>query len=197
MFNHRGIDGVRVKGGENWHVTCGSVKNGGEMWIERVWKLVDLPKGKRAIGAKWVFRNKKNERGIVIRNKAQLVAQGHRQEEGIDYEEVFAPVARIEAIRLFNSLCFHLLVFLVYQINVKQCHLYMEPMRKSLDTQPPAFKDPNHPDKFISGVRQHNWCNKAPRAWSMLMKLSLVLLYKKELCTDTAFEKLMKDKLFR
>ncbi|GJX51884.1 putative ribonuclease H-like domain-containing protein, partial [Tanacetum coccineum] len=69
--------------------------------LQQVWKLMDLPNGKRAIGTKWVFRNKKDERGIVIRNKARLVAQGHRQEEGIDYEEVFAPVARIEAIRLF------------------------------------------------------------------------------------------------
>ncbi|GJS39175.1 putative ribonuclease H-like domain-containing protein [Tanacetum coccineum] len=63
--------------------------------------LVDLPKGHRAIGTKWVYRNKKDERGIVIRNKARLVAQGHTQEEGIDYDEVFAPVARIEAIRIF------------------------------------------------------------------------------------------------
>nr|GEV01828.1 hypothetical protein [Tanacetum cinerariifolium] len=55
----------------------------------------------RPIGAKWVLKNKKDERGIVIRNKAKLVAQGHTQEEGIDYDEVFAPVARIEAIRLF------------------------------------------------------------------------------------------------
>ncbi|GKF14957.1 putative ribonuclease H-like domain-containing protein, partial [Tanacetum coccineum] len=62
-----------------------------------IWILVDLPNGKKAIGTKWVFRNKKDERGIVIRNKAWLVAQGHRQEEGIDYEEVFAPMARIEA----------------------------------------------------------------------------------------------------
>nr|GEW04274.1 retrovirus-related Pol polyprotein from transposon TNT 1-94 [Tanacetum cinerariifolium] len=63
------------------------------------WTLVDLPNGKRAIGTKWVFRNKKDERGIVIRNKARLVAQGYTQEEGLDYDEVFAPVARIEAIR--------------------------------------------------------------------------------------------------
>ncbi|GJT65226.1 putative ribonuclease H-like domain-containing protein [Tanacetum coccineum] len=68
--------------------------------LQQVWKLVDLPNGKRAIGTKWVFRNKKDERGIMIRNKARLVAQGHRQEKGIDYEEVFALVARIEAIRL-------------------------------------------------------------------------------------------------
>nr|GEX33718.1 uncharacterized mitochondrial protein AtMg00810-like [Tanacetum cinerariifolium] len=68
-----------------------------------VWVLVDLPKGKRAIGSKWVFRNKKDERGIMIRNKARLVAQRHTQEEGIDYEEVFAPLAMIEAIRIFRS----------------------------------------------------------------------------------------------
>ncbi|GJW04283.1 putative ribonuclease H-like domain-containing protein [Tanacetum coccineum] len=69
--------------------------------LHEVWTLVDLPNGKRAIGTKWVYRNKKDERGIVIKNKARLVAQGYTQEEGIDYDEVFAPVARIEAIRLF------------------------------------------------------------------------------------------------
>ncbi|GKB57571.1 putative ribonuclease H-like domain-containing protein [Tanacetum coccineum] len=69
--------------------------------LQEVWTLVDLPNGKRVIGSKWVFRNKKDEKGIMIRNKARLVAQGYTQEEGIDYDEVFAPVARIEAIRLF------------------------------------------------------------------------------------------------
>ncbi|GJS37192.1 putative ribonuclease H-like domain-containing protein [Tanacetum coccineum] len=64
-----------------------------------VWSLVDLPKDKCAIGTKWVFRNKKDERGIVVKNKARLVVQGHTQEEGIDYDEVFAPVARIKALR--------------------------------------------------------------------------------------------------
>ncbi|GJX34278.1 putative ribonuclease H-like domain-containing protein [Tanacetum coccineum] len=69
--------------------------------LQEVWTLVELPNGKRAIGTKWVFRNKKDERGIVIRNKARLVAQGYTQEEGIDYDEVIALVVRIEAIRLF------------------------------------------------------------------------------------------------
>nr|GEW83729.1 hypothetical protein [Tanacetum cinerariifolium] len=69
--------------------------------IQNVWTLVDCPKGIRPIGTKWVLKNKKDERGIVVRNKARLVAQGHTQEEGIDYNEVFAPVARIEANRLF------------------------------------------------------------------------------------------------
>nr|GEW28597.1 hypothetical protein [Tanacetum cinerariifolium] len=63
--------------------------------LQKVWVLVDLPKGKRAIGSKWVFRNKKDKRGIVIRNKARLVAQGHTQEEGIDYDEVFALVYKV------------------------------------------------------------------------------------------------------
>ncbi|GJS82082.1 putative ribonuclease H-like domain-containing protein [Tanacetum coccineum] len=67
--------------------------------LQKVWTLVDLPHGKRAIGTKWVYRNKKDHRGIVVRNKARMVAQGYTQEEGIDYVKVFAPVARIEAIR--------------------------------------------------------------------------------------------------
>ncbi|GJV02997.1 putative ribonuclease H-like domain-containing protein, partial [Tanacetum coccineum] len=69
--------------------------------LQEVWTLVDLPNGKRPIGTKWVYRNKKDKRGIVIKNKERLVAQGYTQEEGIDYDEVFAPVARIESIRLF------------------------------------------------------------------------------------------------
>ncbi|GJS57538.1 putative ribonuclease H-like domain-containing protein [Tanacetum coccineum] len=67
--------------------------------LQQVWILVDLPHEAKVIGTKWVYRNKRDEIGVVVRNKARLVAQGHRQEEGIDYDEVFAPVARIEAIR--------------------------------------------------------------------------------------------------
>ncbi|GKC10116.1 putative ribonuclease H-like domain-containing protein, partial [Tanacetum coccineum] len=66
---------------------------------EHAMTLMDLPKGKRAIGTKWVYRNNKDERGVVVRNKTRLVAQGYTQEEGIDYDEVFAHVAKIEAIR--------------------------------------------------------------------------------------------------
>nr|GFB89360.1 putative ribonuclease H-like domain-containing protein [Tanacetum cinerariifolium] len=69
--------------------------------FQNVWVLVDLPPGKYAIGTKWILKNKRDARRIVVRNKARLVAQGHRQEEGIDYDEFFALVARIEAIQLF------------------------------------------------------------------------------------------------
>ncbi|GJZ80257.1 uncharacterized mitochondrial protein-like protein [Tanacetum coccineum] len=90
---------------------------------KKVWTLVDLPNGKRDIGTKWVFRNKKDERGIVIRNKARLVAQGYTQEEGIDYDEVFAPVSRIEAIWLFLAYASYM-GFIVYQMDVKSAFLY-------------------------------------------------------------------------
>nr|GEU53034.1 integrase, catalytic region, zinc finger, CCHC-type, peptidase aspartic, catalytic [Tanacetum cinerariifolium] len=85
--------------------------------------LVDCPKGVRPIGTKWILKNKKDERGIMIRNKAKLVAQGYTQEEGIDYEEVFAPVERIEAIRLFLAYS-SFMGFTVYQMDVKSAFLY-------------------------------------------------------------------------
>ncbi|GKF12491.1 putative ribonuclease H-like domain-containing protein [Tanacetum coccineum] len=91
--------------------------------IQKVWTLVDLPSGKKAIDTKWVYRNKKDERGIVIRNKARLVAQGYKQEEGIDYDEVFALVARVEAIMLFLAFA-SFMNFPMYQIDVKSAFLY-------------------------------------------------------------------------
>ncbi|GJS12406.1 putative ribonuclease H-like domain-containing protein [Tanacetum coccineum] len=129
-----------------------------------VWILVDLPIGKRDIGTKWVFRNKKDERGIVIRNKARLVAQGHRQEEGIDYEEVFAPVTRIEAIRLFLVYA-SFMGFLVYQMDVKSAFLYGTIEEEVYVTQPPGFKDPDNPDKFYKVVKALYGLHQAPRAW--------------------------------
>ncbi|GJQ89678.1 putative ribonuclease H-like domain-containing protein [Tanacetum coccineum] len=110
--------------------------------LQEVWTLVDLPNRKRAIGSKWVFRNKKDERGIVIRNKARLVAQGYTQEEGIDYDEVFALVARIEAIRLFLAYA-SFKDFVVYQMDVKSVFLYGKIEEGCMYCQPPRFEDPD------------------------------------------------------
>nr|GFA58851.1 retrovirus-related Pol polyprotein from transposon TNT 1-94 [Tanacetum cinerariifolium] len=85
--------------------------------------VLDFPNGKRAIGFKRGFRNQKDERGIVIRNKARLVAQGYTQEKGINYDEVFAPVARIKAIRLFLAYA-SFKYFVVYQMDIKSDFLY-------------------------------------------------------------------------
>nr|GFA93135.1 hypothetical protein [Tanacetum cinerariifolium] len=114
--------------------------------MQKVWILVDLPCGKRAIGTKWVYRNKKDERGIVIRNKARLVAQGHTQKEGIDYEEVFSLVARIEAIRLFLVYA-SFIGFPVYQMGVKSAFLYGTIEEEVYVCQPPGFEDLENSDK--------------------------------------------------
>ncbi|GJW61915.1 putative ribonuclease H-like domain-containing protein [Tanacetum coccineum] len=95
--------------------------------LQKVWTLVDLPNVKRAIRTKWVYRNKKVERGIVIKNKARLVAQRYTQEEGIDYDEVFAPVARIEAIRLFLTYALFK-DFMVFHMDFKSAFLYEKPL---------------------------------------------------------------------
>ncbi|GJV78166.1 putative ribonuclease H-like domain-containing protein [Tanacetum coccineum] len=132
--------------------------------IQKVWVLVDLPYGKKAIGTKWVYRNKKDERGVVVRNKARLVAQGHRQEEGIDYDEVFAPVARIEAIRIFLAFASYM-GFIVYQMDVKSAFLYGKIDEEVYVSQPPGFLDPKYPQKVYKVVKALYGLHQAPRAW--------------------------------
>ncbi|GJY52452.1 putative ribonuclease H-like domain-containing protein [Tanacetum coccineum] len=132
--------------------------------LQQVWTLVDLPYGKRAIGTKWIYRNKKDERGIVVRNKARLVAQGYTQEEGLDYDEVFAPVARIEAIRLFLAYA-SFKDFVVYQMDVKSAFLYGKIEEEVYVCQPPGFEDPEFPDRVYKVEKALYGLHQAPRAW--------------------------------
>ncbi|GKC17041.1 putative ribonuclease H-like domain-containing protein, partial [Tanacetum coccineum] len=119
---------------------------------------------KKAIGTKWVFRNKKDERGIVIRNKARLVVQGYTQEERIDYDEFFAPVARIEAIRLF--LAYALFKdFVVYQMDVKSAFLSGKIKEEVYVCQPLGFEDPDFPDRVYKVEKALYGLHQAPRAW--------------------------------
>jgi hypothetical protein len=106
----------------------------------------------KVIGTKWVFRNKKDERGIFFRNKARLVAQGYTLEEGINYEEVFAPVARIEAIRLFLTYA-SFMSFTIYQMDVKSAFLYGKIDEEVYVSQPPSFEDPQHLNKVYKVVK--------------------------------------------
>ena len=87
-----------------------------------VWTLIPKPAEVNIIGTKWIFHNKTNEEGNVIRNKAKLVAQGYTQVEGVDFDETFAPVARIESIRVLLALACHL-KFKLYQMDVKSAFL--------------------------------------------------------------------------
>ncbi|KAI3773597.1 hypothetical protein L1987_48127 [Smallanthus sonchifolius] len=133
-----------------------------------VWYLVDLPEGKYPIGTKWVFWNK-----LVVRNKARLVVQGFYQEEGLDYDDVFASVARIEAIRIFLAYA-SFMKFKVYQMDVKTAFLYGVVKEEVYVNQPPGFEDPEHqfqvykPDKALYGL------HKAPHAWYETLSTHLV-----------------------
>nr|GFA59318.1 hypothetical protein [Tanacetum cinerariifolium] len=153
---------------------------------DQVWVLVDLPHGKRAIGTKWVSRNKKDERGIAVRNKARLVAQGYTQEEGIDYEEVFASVEKIKAIRLFLAYA-SFMGFMVYQMDVKSAFLYRTIEEEVYVCQPPGFEDPNHPVKVYKVVRHF-------MVYIKLLELDDIIFGTKNKDLCKSFEKLVKGK---
>nr|GEZ70866.1 hypothetical protein [Tanacetum cinerariifolium] len=136
--------------------------------IQNVWIFVDCPKGVRPIRIKWVLKNNKDERGIVIRNKARLVAQGHTQEEEIDYKEVFAPVARIEAIRLF----------LAYA--------------SFMGFTPPGFQDPEFPNRVYKVEKAMYGLHQAPRAWYVYVDDIIFRSSNPQLCRE--FEALMHEK---
>ncbi|GJQ98668.1 retrovirus-related pol polyprotein from transposon TNT 1-94 [Tanacetum coccineum] len=139
--------------------------------LQKVWILVDLPYGKRAIETKWIYRNKKGEKGIVVRNKARLVAQGYTQEEGIDYDEFFAPVARIEAIRLFLAYA-SFKEFVVYQMDVKSAFLYGKIEDEVYVCQPPGFEDPEFPNRVYKVKKALYGLHQAPRAWTATVKIA-------------------------
>nr|GEU41037.1 putative ribonuclease H-like domain-containing protein [Tanacetum cinerariifolium] len=132
--------------------------------IQNVWSFVDCLKGVRPIGTKWVLKNKKDERGVVIRNKAWLVAQRHTQEKGIDYDEVFAPVARIEAIRLFLAYA-SFIGFTVYQMDVKSAFLYGTIDEEVYVMQPPGFQDLKFPARVYKVEKAMYGLHQAPRSW--------------------------------
>jgi hypothetical protein len=106
-----------------------------------VWGLVERPKNHNIIGTKWVFRNKENENGIVVKNKSRLVAQGYTQVEGLDFDETFAPVARLESIRILLAYACSRDIKL-YQMDVKSAFLNGKISKLVYVEQPPDFEDP-------------------------------------------------------
>ncbi|GJU63262.1 putative ribonuclease H-like domain-containing protein [Tanacetum coccineum] len=138
-----------------------------------VWTLVDLPHGKKAIGTNWVFKNKKDQRGIVVRNKARLVAQGYKQEEGVDYDEVFASVARIEAIRLFLAFASYM-DFIVYQMDVKIAFLYGTLKEEVYVSQPLGFVDPAFLNRVYKVEKALYGLYQAPKAWYKTLSTYLI-----------------------
>ncbi|GJX87311.1 retrovirus-related pol polyprotein from transposon TNT 1-94 [Tanacetum coccineum] len=128
----------------------------------KVWELVDKPFGKMVIKLKWLWKNKKDEDQTVIRNKARLVAKGYAQEEGIDFEESFAPVARLEAVRIFVAYAAHKF-FPIYQMDVKTAFLNGPLKEEVYVAQPEGFVD--HREKVYLLRKALYGLKQAPRAW--------------------------------
>ncbi|KAJ1700212.1 hypothetical protein LUZ63_008724 [Rhynchospora breviuscula] len=146
----------------NWIVAMQEELNQFER--NQVWELVSLPSGKQVIGTKWVYRNKLDELGNVVRNKARLVAQGFKQQEGIDFEETFAPVARLESIRMLLAYASNK-GFTLFQMDVKSAFLNGWIDEEVYVQQPPGFVDHFNPDHVFKLHKALYGLKQAPRAW--------------------------------
>nr|GFB03978.1 hypothetical protein [Tanacetum cinerariifolium] len=129
-----------------------------------VWELVERPLCTNVINLKWLLKNKRDEENTVIRNKSRLVAKGYARKEGVDFEESFAPVARLEAVRLFIAYAAHK-SFTIYQMDVKTAFLYGPLKEEVYVNKPDGFVDPYHPDKVYRLKKALYGFKQAPRAW--------------------------------
>jgi transposase InsO family protein len=160
-----------------------------------VWTLVPAPQDQSVIGTRWVFRNKLDEEGKVIRNKARLVAQGYNQQEGIDYDETYAPVARLEAIRILLAYASHK-CFKLFQMDVKSAFLNGYLNEEVYVHQPPGFENSEKPNHVFKLTKALYGLKQAPRAW--YERLSTFLIkngFSRGKIDTTLFRKLDKNDL--
>ncbi|GJR56011.1 retrovirus-related pol polyprotein from transposon TNT 1-94 [Tanacetum coccineum] len=156
-----------------------------KFYRNKVWTLVPLPYRKTAIGSKWVFRNKKDKHGITTKNKARLVAQGYSQEEEINYDETFALVARMEAIRIFLAFATYM-NFKVYQMNVKSTFLnalygLKQAPRERIDNTLFIYKSKRvvllvqvYVDDIIFGLKSYKLCKQFEKLMTKKFKMSMI-----------------------
>jgi hypothetical protein len=135
-----------------------------------VWSLVPRPK-QNVVGTKWVFRNKQDEHGVVTRNKARLVAKGYAQVVGWDFEETFAPVARLESIRILLAYAAHH-SFRLFQMDVKSAFLNGLIKEEVYVEQPPGFEDDRYPDHVFKLSKALYGLKQAPRACMNALEIS-------------------------
>ncbi|XP_076937607.1 uncharacterized protein LOC143605339 [Bidens hawaiensis] len=155
-----------------------------EKWIEamkveldsinrkKTWILTDLPKDHKAIGLKWVFKTKRDASGNIIKHKAHLVAKGYVQQHGIDFEEVFAPVARIETVRLILALAAYN-KWEVHHLDVKSAFLHGELKEEVYVSQPEGFVKPQDKGKLYKLSKALYGLRQAPRAWNVKLDNTL------------------------
>lgn len=131
----------------------------------KVWSLVPLPKGKKSLGTRWIFSKKRNERGEIVRYKARLVAQGYRQQPGINYEETYSPVASFSVIRLFFSILVCHLKWTHVQLDVKAAYLYAKLKDETYVKQPPGFVSRLYPNHVFKLHKALYGLHQAGRQW--------------------------------
>ncbi|GJZ43028.1 retrovirus-related pol polyprotein from transposon TNT 1-94 [Tanacetum coccineum] len=174
-------------GDESWIVAMQEELN--QFIANDVWELVPQPKNMTIIGTKWVFRNKLDENGIVSRNKARLVAQGYNQQEGIDYDETYAPVARLESIRILLAYACAL-DFKLFQMDVKSAFLNGFINEEVYVAQPSGFIDFEKPDHVYKLKKALYGLKQAPKAWYDRLKAFLIKHeYKMGMVDNTLFTK--------
>nr|GEV33957.1 retrovirus-related Pol polyprotein from transposon TNT 1-94 [Tanacetum cinerariifolium] len=138
-----------------------------------VWDLVPLPKNQSVIGTKWVYRNKLDENGIVFKNKARLVAQGYNQQEDIYYDDTYAPIARLESIRILLAIAYAN-DFKLYQMDIKSAFLNGFINKEFYVAQPSGFIDFEKPNNAYKLKKALYGLKQAPKAWGL--HISVVML---------------------
>jgi hypothetical protein len=139
----------------------------------QLWTLVDPLRDVNVIGTKWAFKNKQGEDGEVVRNKARLVAQGYSQVEGLDFGETFAPVTRLEAIRILLAFIMSK-GFKLYQMDMKSAFLNGVIQEEVYVRQPLGFKSPKYPDRVYKLLKALYGLKQAPRTWYAKLKTFLI-----------------------
>ena len=148
------------------------------------WKLVNLPHGHRPIGLKWVFKVKRDEAGAIVKHKARLVAKGYVQQEGVDFEEVFAPVARMESVRMLLAVAARE-GWLVHHMDVKSAFLNGELQEEVYVRQPPGFVAAGHEGKVLKLQKALYGLRQAPRAWNTKLDAQPAQAWIPALCQRT------------
>ncbi|WVZ90573.1 hypothetical protein U9M48_036864 [Paspalum notatum var. saurae] len=159
-----------AKASKEWRMAM--LEEIGSIEENKTWSLVDLLRGHRAIGLKWVFKLKRDEHGEIVKHKVRLVAKGYVKRQGIDFEEVFAPVARMESVRVALAVAAHY-GWSVHHMDVKSAFLNGELAEEVYVAQPPGFTAAGHEGKVLRLHKALYCLRQAPRAWNAKLDASL------------------------
>lgn len=154
----------------------------------RTWELAELPSGQKPIGLKWVFKLKKDSEGKVIKHKARLVAKGYVQKHGVDFDEVFAPVARLDTIRLLLALVANR-GWQVHHLDVKSAFLNGELEEEVYVIQPEGYVQKGKEKMVLKLSKALYGLRQAPRAWNIRLDKSLKKLGFRKCSSEAAVYK--------